>query len=115
MAETLASETTEVPVQTLAQTALGGSEVCPIGNASCRYFDMPGGCRTDTHHIYWPRAAYLTQVEKQFRRLPENVVEGICRAVHDEIHATRPAPQKPSRDFMISRINAAKELRNGGF
>jgi len=55
----------------------------------------------DTHHRYYPRRAYKTPLEKAFRNLPCHR-EVIWRSVHEEIHATQPIPEKPSRDEMLA-------------
>ncbi len=74
---------------------------CPRENVDCPlYFE---GCFTDLHHLYFPRRDYKTNVEKQFRNLPENK-EQLCRAEHNERHATEPPPLKPSRDEMLGAI-----------
>lgn len=67
----------------------------------CRYYP----CFTDTHHLYYPRRRYKTQVEREFRNLPENKVE-MCRAAHTELHATEQIPKKPGRDEMLQAIAA---------
>lgn len=51
-------------------------------NRECRYRDNEG-CRTDTHHIYYPKK---TVRALGVRSLTMATVEH-CRAWHDEIHA----------------------------
>lgn len=75
---------------------------CPSENEACKYYASEGGCYVDTHHTYWPRRSYTTQIEKEFRRLPENQ-ELLCRVEHEEAHTERP-PEKPTRDEMIQAI-----------
>lgn len=67
----------------------------------CKYFNT--GCFEDKDHFYFPKKDYQTSIEKRFRRLPENIIEG-CRRVHDERHMTTPPPEKPSRDAMLRAI-----------
>lgn len=57
----------------------------------------------DTHHTYFPRAAYRTAVEKQFRELPVNK-ETLCRNEHNERHYSDPIPEKPDRNEMLQAI-----------
>lgn len=68
----------------------------------CRYYP---DCFEDVDHLYWPRRNYKTQVEKQFRELDENKTL-VCRALHEERHATERPPQKPPREVMIQAIAA---------
>lgn len=68
----------------------------------CKYF---GHCFEDVDHIYWPRRNYKTSIERSFRELDENK-QVICRALHDERHATEQPPKKPSRDEMLQAIAA---------
>lgn len=67
----------------------------------CRYAPS---CYQDSHHVYFPRRDYKTKIEKQFRNLPENLVE-MCRNDHDNLHATQTPPEKPSRDEMLVAIS----------
>ena len=75
---------------------------CPNANETCRYAP---DCYSDEHHAYWPKRRYKSQVEKEFRNLPENR-EMMCRAEHDELHATERPPLKPSRQEMLQAIAA---------
>lgn len=77
-------------------------EACPNANEACKYAP---DCYADEHHLYWPKKRYKGQVEREFRGLPENR-EVICRAEHDEIHATERPPIKPSHNEMIQAIAA---------
>lgn len=77
--------------------------VCPE-RKDCPYYER--GCKEDTHHLFYPKSAYRTPIERVFRGLPENQVE-ICRAEHDEIHATEPEPVKPSLEVMEHTIIAS--------
>lgn len=74
-------------------------------NPECKLWER-GQCKMDTHHEYWPKRDYRTQVEREFRSLPENQVE-LCRAEHDTLHETTLPPIKPNRDFMLSAIQRA--------
>ena len=67
----------------------------------CKYYPS---CYQDSHHVYFPRRDYKTKIEKQFRNLPENLVE-MCRLEHDNLHATQTPPEKPSRDEMLVAIS----------
>lgn len=69
----------------------------------CKYSPL---CYEDTHHLYYHKKRYRSKIERQFRQLPENQVE-LCRAVHDERHATEQIPPKPSRDEMLQVIGKA--------
>ena len=66
-------------------------------NPECRYAP---DCYVDTHHQYYPKKKYRGGVERQFRELDIHKVV-ICRALHDEIHATERPPKKPSRSGML--------------
>lgn len=66
----------------------------------CRYAP---DCYRDVHHAYWPKRRYKGGVERQFRELEVNKTD-ICRALHDEIHATEQPPKKPSRNEMLQVI-----------
>lgn len=57
----------------------------------------------DTHHLYFPRRAYRSRVEKQYRELPPHKVE-ICRNDHNELHATELPPTKPPYNEMVRAI-----------
>ena len=73
---------------------------CPFENENCKYYDSSTGCFSDTHHRFWPRDEYTSQVEKHFRG---SFVTLECRAVHDEIHA-QAQPEHPSRDEMFRML-----------
>jgi len=84
---------------------------CPNRNEGCPLYETKRGCFADTHHKWFFSRWYRTAVEKDFRELPENK-EQLCRAEHEEIHATQPPPEKPSREQMIIAIaqSALNEL-----
>lgn len=71
---------------------------------NCRVFEEEGECYQDRHHKFWPRPDYTTAVERTFRGLEVNQLF-ICRALHNAIHATEAAPQKPTRKKMLDAIN----------
>lgn len=66
------------------------------------------GCFEDVDHKYHPRRDYETEIEREFRELPENKTL-TCRRVHDERHKYEEAPDKPSRGFMINAIRRATQ------
>lgn len=74
---------------------------CENASEACRYYET--GCYADVHHVWWPRRKYRSQVERQFRELPENK-EVLCREAHDDLHATTRPPVKPPREVMIRAI-----------
>lgn len=78
---------------------MGGE--CPNPRPDCKY--AREGCFADTHHDFYPRSDYRTPTEKRFRELPENK-ELLCRAEHDERHATEAPPQKPPREVMLGAL-----------
>lgn len=61
------------------------------------------GCFEDVHHKEWPRRAYSTPLEKEYRELEDNK-ELTCRDRHNEIHATQQPPEKPSHEEMNAAI-----------
>ena len=93
--------------------------VCPNEpNENCKYYDLPpcvpgaeSGCYGDRHHQAFPRTAYKTKLEKQFRVASAIF---ICRAEHDVLH-TFPAPEKPTMDVMRQYLGqlASEGLENG--
>lgn len=77
-------------------------EACPNTNEACKYYPE---CYADEHHLVWPKKNYKSPIEREYRSLPEHRVT-ICRAEHDEIHATERPPRKPSRNEMLQAIAA---------
>lgn len=76
---------------------------CPIHGAD--------GCIAyNTHHLYWSRRSYKSQLEKEFRRL--HTVR-ICVEWHKHIHATQPVPKKPRAAEMRAAIEAKQRRRDG--
>lgn len=69
------------------------------------------GClyrRSIGHHLYWPKRAYETDLEKAFRNLPENIVQ-MCRCAEQMIHDTMRPPKKPSVEEMIVALTVKFE------
>lgn len=67
-------------------------ENCP--SEECKFYPH---CYRDRHHEAYPRADYKTKLEKDYR---SRTVVFICRALHEEIHATQLPPPKPSIEEM---------------
>lgn len=65
--------------------------------------DQHRGCHSDLDHTYGPRSAYKTELEEDFRELPENKTL-ICRRLHEERHAREPFPAKPDVEFMMMAV-----------
>lgn len=78
-----------------------------LSTSDCKYQNSKHGCRQNIHHIYWPAADYKTDIEKEFRELPENKV-ALCMQEHDEIHRTELPPEKPDRETMLLAINGIR-------
>lgn len=72
----------------------------------CPYLDK--GCFEDIDHKYFPKRAYKTEVEREFRELDENKTK-VCRRLHDQRHATERIPEKPDLDFMKRAIRRARQ------
>jgi len=58
----------------------------------------------DKHHLYYPRRAYKTRIEKRFRNMAVNVVE-MCVNEHRTLHDEEEPPVKPSREEMLKVLN----------
>lgn len=78
---------------------------CPTPRPECPYHNRPGGCFSDTHHLYYPGVDYSGIIDEEFRELPENK-EQICRWEHD-IKQVETPPEKPNRRYMLGRIATA--------
>lgn len=99
-----------------------GYKTCSNCQEGCKYFErapkpelrktQDNGGYMDRHHIYFPKGFYKTVIEQAFRNLPENILT-MCRADHDELHATTPPPEKPPRSAMIEAI-ARSAIDNSG-
>lgn len=69
--------------------------------------------KLQTHHRYWPRAAYKTRMEKKFRNLPCNL-ERLDAAAHRLIHKLNPNGNpggKPTKEAMLQAIRNHEEGR----
>lgn len=80
---------------------------CPNASPECKYFESKHGCRTNIHHLYWPKRDYTTPIQREFRELPENK-ESLCMAEHDDKHRFESPPTMPSRDEMLVAINGMR-------
>lgn len=85
---------------TMDRSACVNQETCPLAETKM-------GCRTDVHHLYYDRKWYTSTVEKEFRELPENKIK-MCRADHEELHATEWPPEKPSPAEMRDTIELSR-------
>ena len=84
---------------------------CEKENPDCKYFDRGVGCFSDGHHIFGrARARAVGQIAFDFAMLPENV-EQLCRAEHDELHATTEYPPFPDLEIMKLAIEESKNGR----
>lgn len=74
-------------------------ESCESENPDCKYFP---DCFSDAHHLYGrPKSG----TAKKFARLACNTVQ-LCRAEHDELHATEgvlPLPDLQTMKNALSR------------
>lgn len=78
---------------------------CPNENPDCKYFDSPGGCYSDGHHIYGrPKSG----IAREFGRLAVNVQQ-MCRAEHDDLHANDGVLDLPPIEVM-KRIIAENKV-----
>lgn len=55
----------------------------------------------DGHHLFFPRSAYVTPLERRFRG---TFIIPTVRYIHDELHAAIPPPLKPSRGTMLAYL-----------
>lgn len=69
----------------------------------CPFMNSPEGCKSNTHHLFWPRRIYKTALEREFRELPENKVQ-MCKWEHLDLHEFTFPPQKPNHRDMIKAI-----------
>lgn len=56
------------------------------------------------HHTFWPRRAYTTSAEREFRNLSCNVVLMEVEA-HHRLHRTTKPPAKPKQSIMLQAIH----------
>ena len=83
-------------------------EYIPCNDATpCKYREEDE-CFEDLHHEAFPKSAYRTALEKQFRNHVMNKVL-MCRAVHDDIHAQRLIPRKAPREEMQKLMEGFKK------
>lgn len=80
---------------------------CSKENKDCPLFITKRGCYEDVHHDFWPRRDYTTETEKAFRELEENKTR-LCRAEHQDVHATEDIPLKPSLEVMRYAIEESR-------
>jgi hypothetical protein len=71
-------------------------EICPNYEAQ--------NCGRDSHHLYFPKNDYLPGYERIFRG--QFQVE-LCRPVHEYVHKTYEAPEKPTHDYMIGYVKGS--------
>jgi hypothetical protein len=71
---------------------------CLNTSPDCPFYDRPGGCFTDVHHLYYPAIDYSGIMETEFRELPENK-EQTCRNEHEQRHLEEEAPDKPKENI----------------
>ncbi len=87
-------------------------ERIPCSNQQeCRLRDSQLGCREDVHHRAFMRRDYSRGIARAYRELEENKVL-ICRAEHEEIHATQRPPEMPSIEVMHQAVLNAR-LKGG--
>jgi len=83
-------------------------EYIPCNAATpCKYREEDE-CFEDLHHEAFPKSAYRTALEKQFRNHVMNKVV-MCRAVHDDIHAQQLLPRKGTREEMQQLMEGFKK------
>lgn len=68
-------------------------------------------CRSNEHHLYWPARDYKTEIENEFRELPENKVQ-LCMYDHDMLHVQQEPPQKPTLETMIVALTVQIEVQD---
>ncbi len=64
----------------------------------------------DRHHVFWPRRAFRTQVERTFRTTPSLVIPAWIPS-HRLLHAELPTPPRPDRDEMLAILAHLEEKR----
>ena len=73
---------------------------CPKANEACK---LAPKCYSDKHHPDYPAFQYKTSLERQYREI-RAIGNYMCRAEHDELHATQIAPEKPSVPNMVNYL-----------
>ena len=77
----------------------------------CKYWEA--GCKEDIHHLIYPRREYRFGIARQYREHPTHK-QLVCRAIHDEIHATFNPPEKITQELMAQfLINNQCTTENG--
>lgn len=69
-----------------------------------RVFDGRGPVNRDyidTHHLFYPRSAYRTTLQKTFRR---QFIIPIHRGIHEELHVRVEPPPMPPRSLMVGYL-----------
>lgn len=68
--------------------------------------------RLTRHHLWWPRRAYRTELELEFRNLECNIVL-LPDYLHQTLHKHQTPPEKPSVEFMeeMVRLYSVPERR----
>ena len=87
-------------------------EGCPrelggVGLEDCPIAARGETCHTDIHHEFWPKKLYRAKMAKRFREFVTNKTV-ICRAAHNEIHATTNPPAQPSYNEMCEVVNLGR-------
>lgn len=80
-------------------------ESCPY-RYLCQHNDQDHMYSRTKHHLFFPKRAYRTRLERKFRQHPKNI-QYLCRRLHDLIHIYEKPPEKPTvkemREFL--RLN----------
>lgn len=58
---------------------------------------------TNKHHLWYPKSAYQTGLERTFRELPCNIVE-LAVGVHNLLHDCSEPPRKPQTFEMVAAV-----------
>lgn len=75
---------------------------CPDPNPDCKYYP---DCFSDRHHLYGrPESG----IAKRFANLGAHIVQ-MCRAEHEEIHATEGVLDLPEVDVMKDTLSQIEE------
>ncbi|MCL2740379.1 MAG: hypothetical protein FWE47_04220, partial [Oscillospiraceae bacterium] len=77
----------------------------------CKYYSKCAKSKNingTTHHIYFPKRWYQTEIEIGFRELPKNKIV-LCRGMHEDFHKYFQPPKKPSVKKIIAEIELHDE------
>lgn len=66
------------------------------------------------HHILHPRKVYKTRLEKKLRQSDLLIVRKMPVVVHNELHATTPAPKKLQPQEMYDALRLLSEAESTG-